>query len=208
PWPLDQAYLDQLKKLIDRINPVWISDHLCWDGADDVQGQLLPVPYTEEMLDHIVPRIEQIQEFLGRQILLENVPLEKIDPKTEMPEADFVKEVAARSDSMILLDIGSLHTTSVNQNADPLDYIARLPAERVQQIHLTGATILCNATEATDQHTPDPIWQLFLKAIAQFGPTTTMIERLDTIPPLSEMVREIEKARCALDSQFPQWQQS
>lgn len=204
PWPLDEEYLQQLKVLVDRVNPLWISDHLCWGGADDTQGQLLPLPYSEEMLEHVVPRIQQVQAIFDRQILLENVPSEVIDPKTDMPEADFIREVAISSNSLILLDIENLHTTSVSQGINASDYLSHLPADRVQQIHLAGATLLCEAEEEADEEAEkDPVWQLYLEALKLFGPTTTMIERLDTIPSFAQMVTEVKKARCALSKHFP-----
>ena len=204
PWPIDTQYLEQIKKLVDRVKPVWISDHLCWGGADDVQGQLLPLPYSYEMIEHVIPRILQVQNYLGCHMLLENVPSEEIDPKTEMPEADFVREVAVSANSLILLDIENLHTTSMNQGIDPMNYLNQLPIERVQQIHLAGATALCEPDDDEESDTAqDPVWKLYLEALNLFGPTSTMIERLDTIPPFSEMVCEVKKARCALSRLFP-----
>jgi len=199
PWPLDQAYLKKLKVMIDRIQPEWVSDHLCWSGADDVQGSLLPLPYSSEMLEHLVARIDQVQESLGRPILLENVPAECTGCRHEIPEAEFIREVAGRSGSLILIDIENLHSSSVNQGFDTGEYLSTLPADRVQQIHLLGATALCEPGTDTPQ-APDPIWALYLQALTRFGPVSTMVERVDTIPPLEEMVAEAAKARCGASS--------
>jgi len=199
PWPLDRSYLARLKNLIERLQPAWISDHLCWSGADDMQGRMLPLPYSEDALDHIVPRIREVQDYLGRQVLLENVPMEHTDRAPEIPEAEFLQAVAEQSDSLILLDAANLHASSVNQGFDPLKYLWKLPRQRVQQIHLGGAVILCGMEERDDQYLADPIWSLYASALQRFGPISTMIERMDTIAPLEEMVDELHKARFHAD---------
>ncbi len=195
PWPIDEEYLTQLESLMRRFRPEWISDHLCWSGADDIQGKLLPLPYTEEMLDHVVKRVTRIQDRLGCRILLENVPTDSAFTYETIPEPEFIREVALRSDSLILLDIANLHANSVNHGFDPLDYINTLPADRVQQFHLLGATILCRPDEISTE-SADPVWQLYSRALERLGPVSTMIDRVDTIPSLDEMVKESAKARC------------
>ncbi|MCB1857781.1 MAG: DUF692 domain-containing protein [Gammaproteobacteria bacterium] len=200
PWPLDFDYLKRLKALIDTIDPVWVSDHLCWSGADDVQGRMLPLPYSADTLDHVVPRIREIQDFLGRQILLENVPMGRCSPTPEIAEADFISEVAERSDSLILLDVANLHTTAMDQALSPEDYLEQLPIDRIQQIHLAGAVVLCDSLERAEQDDSDPLWELYSGLLMRLGPVSTMIERMDSIPPLSGMVAELEKARCAANT--------
>jgi uncharacterized protein (UPF0276 family) len=197
PWQLDHVYLQKLRRLIERIEPEWISDHLCWSGADDTQGQLLPLPYTRDALDHVIQRVRQVQDLLGRRILLENVPGEPADPPSEIPEAEFLTEVAEASDSLILIDISNLHASSVNQGFDPRVYLEQIPEDRVQQIHLAGAITLCHPQQDPAQESADPIWELYTAALERFGPVSTMIERVDTIPSLSEMVKEVDLARCA-----------
>ncbi len=197
PWPIDLDYIRRLQQLIDRLQPAWISDHLCWSGADDLQGRLLPLPYSEETLNHVIERTRQVQELLERQILLENVPLERPAGGSSMPEAEFIAAVAEGSDSLILLDIANLHTTSLSQGFDPLAYLLRLPQSRLQQIHLAGATALCGSDDPAEARMTDPLWELYQGALEHFGPVTTLIERVDTIPPLAEMAREVDKARCS-----------
>lgn len=197
PWPLDQTYLERVQSMIRRLDPAWVSDHLCWSGADDTQGDLLPLPYSRDMLEHLIPRILQVQETIGRRILLENVPLERLDAEPEIPEAEFIAEVAERSDSLILLDIANLHTTGVSQGIDTAAYLRQLPAERVQQIHLAGAVALCEPEIDQSEVESDPVWELYTQALDLLGPVSTMIERVDTIPPLDEMVEELSIARCA-----------
>ena len=197
PWPLDRSYLQKLKQLAERLQPAWISDHLSWSGADDIQGRLLPLPYSRDTLDHLLTRIREVQDFLGRRILLENVPQARTGSRPEIPESEFLCEVAERSDSLILIDIANLHSTSVNQEISPLDYLERLPEERVQQIHLAGAIALCGTAAHSHDRPEDPIWNLYRSALVRFGPVSTMIERVDTIPALGEMLDELEKARYA-----------
>ena len=196
PWPLDQAYLEQLRTLAKQINPVWISDHLCWKGADDLQGALLPLPYSEDTLDHVVSRVRQVQAFLDRQILLENVPGEHSQTQ-EMAEAEFIREVAERSDSLILLDIGNLVSSSLQHGFDPAEYIEQLPAGRVQQVHLPDITLQRESSNPVDglPRIIDPIWSLYRKLTERCGPLSTLIEREDNIPTLSGMVSEIEAVR-------------
>ncbi len=198
PWPLDRDYLERLRRLIDRIEPAWVSDHLCWSGADDTQGSLLPLPYSRDMLEHLLPRIDQVQEALGRPILLENVPMERLDREPEIPEPEFIAEVAERSGSLILLDVANLHSTAVNRGIDTDAYLQRLPDDRVQQIHLAGAVALCEPELDHSEIEEDPVWELYTGALERFGPISTMIERTDTIPPLEELVEELAIARCAV----------
>ena len=198
PWPLDQTYLDRLKRLLEQLQPAWLSDHLCWSGADDTQGQMLPMPFSEVSLDHLVPRIQEVQEYLGCQLLLENVPSQPGAQHQEMPEEEFITAVAERSDSLILIDIANLHASALSHGFDPDHYLSRLPANRVRQIHLAGAVRLCGE-ELDSEQTSDPIWALYLQAHKRFGAVATMIERTDTIAPLDEMVAEVERARCAID---------
>lgn len=204
PWPLDQAYLEQLKTLAERVNPVWISDHLCWKGADDLQGTLLPLPYSEDTLDHVVSRIHQVQAFLGRQILLENVPGEH-NQTQEITETEFIREVAERSDSLILLDIGNLVSSSLQHGFNPAEYIEQLPAERVQQVHLPDITLQRESGDPMDRlpRIIDPIWSLYLQLIERCGPLSTLIEREDSIPTLSGMISEIEAVRNAAQRPYP-----
>lgn len=195
PWPLDWEYLRRLKQLIDHLAPLWFSDHICWRGADEAQGRLLPLPYSTDTLEHVVGRIKQVQDFLDCRVLLENVPSARARAATEMPEAEFISRVADQSDSLVLVDIANLHASSVSQGFDPRHFLKQLPADRVRQIHLVGATILCDHQETME----DPIWELYLSALQRFGRLATLIERLDTIASLEEMVQELHIARCAVN---------
>lgn len=195
--PLDLDYLTQVKSLANRVEPKWISDHLCWTG---VQGKnthdLLPLPYTEEAVKHVAGRIRQIQDVLGRQILIENVSSYLSYNQSLLAEWEFLKEVSERADCLILLDVNNIYVSSVNHEFDPLDYITSIPANRVYQIHLAGHSNMGDYIIDTHDHDiTDPVWHLYGEALRRIGPCSTMIERDDHIPPLSELVSELSYAR-------------
>ena len=195
--PLDDAYLQRLKALADRVEPAWISDHLCWTGVSGINlHDLLPLPYTEEALDHVVGRVLQVQERLGRQILLENVSSYVSFAQSAVPEWEFLAEVARRADCLLLLDVNNVYVSAFNHEFDPLAYLDAIPGERVRQIHLAGHEN--NGTHIIDTHDHpviDPVWSLYAEAIRRFGPVATMIERDDRIPPLAELEGELDRAR-------------
>ena len=197
PWPLDRGYLGKLKRLIELVEPAWISDHLCWRGADEMHGSLLPLPYSPEMLDHVVTRIQRVQEMLGQRILLENVPAEGLDRAQGIPEAEFITEVARRSDSLVLIDVSNLLSSIRTSAIDADEYLSALSPAHIQQIHLGGAVALCGPGAEQAVAEEDPVWSLYVRILEMFGPVSTMIEREDTIAPLEEMVQEVSKARCS-----------
>ena len=195
--PLDFKYLAQVRALAARIEPHWISDHLCWTGIEGRNlHDLLPLPYTEEALDSVVARVGQVQEALGRQILLENVSSYLSFRSSEMSEWEFLGEVAQRADCAILLDINNIYVSSVNHGFDPLTYLQAMPRERVRQFHLAGHSDLGGHLIDTHDHPiVEPVWDLYCAAVAQFGTVPTMIERDDNIPSLGELVSELQIAR-------------
>src|SRR5271167_1760020 len=136
---IDFEYLRMVRALAARIEPHWISDHLCWTGVDGRNvHDLLPLPYTEEALRAVVARVGEVQDALGRQILLENVSSYLTFRASEMSEWEFLSEVARRADCAILLDINNIYVSSVNHGFDPLCYLRGVPKERVRQFHLAG----------------------------------------------------------------------
>jgi hypothetical protein len=195
--PLDLDYLRQLKALAARVEPAWISDHLCWTGvAGRNTHDLLPLPYTEEALAHVVERVRMVQDVLGRRILLENVSSYVAFRDSPLTEWGFLAEIAARADCLILLDVNNIYVSSVNHEFDPLEYLNAIPAERVQQIHLAGHENHGDYLIDTHDHpVPDPVWRLYAAALERCGAVSTMIERDDHIPPLGELVAELEQAR-------------
>jgi uncharacterized protein (UPF0276 family) len=194
---VDKDYLRELKRLADRIQPAWISDHLCWTG---VHGQnihdLLPLPYTLETAKHVVERVKIVQDYLGRQILLENVSSYASYIDSSMTEWEFITEIANAADCLLLLDVNNIYVSSYNHNFDAKAFIDGVPKSRVQQIHLAGHQN--NGDYIIDTHDApviDPVWDLYEYAIAKLGAVSTMIERDDHIPELEVLVQELQIAR-------------
>jgi uncharacterized protein (UPF0276 family) len=196
--PLDYTYLKKLKTLIEQVEPVWISDHLCWTGINRLNlHDLLPLPYTEEALEHVVERISRVQDFLGRQMLLENVSSYINYSDSQLSEWEFLREVVERADALVLLDINNIYVSAYNHNFDPVDYLRAMPSERIYQIHLAGHTQEKNLIIDTHDHPiADPVFKLYAEAVQRFGRVSTMIERDDNIPPLVDMLRELDRVRC------------
>ena len=195
--PIDFEYLAQLRALADRIQPHWVSDHLCWTGIEGRNmHDLLPLPYTAEALTTVVERIGQVQEALGRQILLENVSSYLTYRSSEMSEWEFLREVAQRADCAILLDINNIYVSSVNHGFDALKYLQAIPKARVRQFHLAGHSDMDgHLIDTHDYPIVEAVWNLYGEALAIFGPVPTMIERDDNIPALHELVAELDVAR-------------
>jgi uncharacterized protein len=195
--PIDFEYLRQVRALAARIEPHWISDHLCWTGIEGKNlHDLLPLPYTEEALSLVVSRVGQVQEALGRQILLENVSSYLTFHASEMSEWEFLNEVAARADCNILLDINNIYVSSVNHGFDPMTYLLAMPKSRVRQFHLAGHSDMGGHLIDTHDHpVAAAVWDLYAQAVALFGAVPTMIERDDNIPALAELVAELNVAR-------------
>lgn len=195
--PLNKHYLQDLKNLADRVQPKWISDHLCWTGTQGINlHDLLPLPYTEEALQHLTSRITQVQDFLGRRILLENVSSYLSYQHSTISEWEFLSELANRADCLILLDINNIHVSAFNHHFDPLTYLHAMPAERVQQIHLAGHMNKGDYMIDTHDHEIiDAVWSLYAESVKKFGHVSTMIERDDDIPPLTTLLNELQKAR-------------
>ncbi|HUB92257.1 MAG TPA: DUF692 domain-containing protein [Dyella sp.] len=195
--PLDDDYLARLAALAARVEPAWVSDHLCWTGVQGVNlHDLMPLPYTEEALDHVVARVKQVQDRLKRRILLENVSSYVSFADSQLSEWEFLAEVAERADCLILLDINNVHVSAMNHGFSALDYLRGIPVPRVQQFHLAGyeqGTQLIVDTH--DAPVADAVWDLYAEAVRRFGRVSTMIERDDHFPPLSELMMELEHAR-------------
>lgn len=197
PDPIDPNYLARLAALARRLEPQLISDHLCWTPPGMSHSyDLRPLPRTREMLDHLVPRITQVQEALGRRILVENIADPHPQPAGQMGEAEFLTVVAEAADCLILLDLNNVITNGLAQGFRPRDYLERLPGERIWQIHLAP---LMHRSEyewdANTSHFKDPVWQLYREVVRQLGPIATLLERNDDIPPLQELLLELEQAR-------------
>jgi uncharacterized protein len=195
--PLDRNYLSQVEALAARVEPQWISDHLCWTGiAGRNMHDLLPLPYTEEALTNVVERVRTVQDILGRRILLENVSSYVTYRDSQLSEWEFLSEIAQQADCLILLDVNNIYVSSVNHQLNPLDYLHAIPVDRVQQIHLAGHENHGDYLIDTHDHpVPDPVWELYSAAVRRFGSVSTMIERDANIPPLGELCAELDAAR-------------
>ena len=195
--PLDADYLRDLKRLADRVQPMWMSDHLCWTGAHGRNmHDLLPLPYTEEALNHVVERVQRVQDHLGRRILLENVSSYIEYAESALTEWEFIAELTRRADCLILLDVNNIYVSAFNHGFSAADFLAGIPADRVRQIHLAGHTN--KGTHIIDTHDEpviDPVWALYAEAVARFGAVPTMIERDDNIPRYEELLAELKTAR-------------
>ncbi|QDQ26075.1 DUF692 domain-containing protein [Chitinimonas arctica] len=194
---LDKTYLRELRALVDRVEPMWVSDHLCWTGVAGINlHDLLPLPYTEAVIDHVVARISQVQDALGQRFLIENVSSYLSYEIDEMPEWDFLAEIARRADCLLLLDVNNIHVSSVNHGFDPQQYLAAMPVERVRQMHLAGhANHGDYLVDTHDVPVPECVWQLYRDAARRFPGVATMIERDDNIPPLDDLLAELAHAR-------------
>ena len=190
-------YLQHVRALARRIEPAWISDHLCWTGIDQVNlHDLMPLPYTEEALVHVVQRVQRIQDYLGRQLLLENVSSYVDYACSEMSEWAFLNAIAERADCLILLDINNLYVSGRNHAFDPVEYLAGITPSRVQQLHIAGHDDQDDLVIDThDSPVVTPVWQLLAQAYARFGEVSTMIERDSHVPPLAILLDELTTAR-------------
>jgi hypothetical protein len=195
--PLNLDYLAQVRTLAARIEPQWVSDHLCWTGTGGLNlHDLLPLPYTEEALAHVAGRVARVQDFLGRRILLENVSSYITYTLSTVPEWEFLSAVAERADCLILLDVNNVYVSARNHGFDPLEYLDGVPAERVWQFHLAGHLDRGEYVLDTHDHpVVEAVWQLYAEAVRRFGRVSTLIERDDNIPPLADLVAELDRAR-------------
>jgi uncharacterized protein len=195
--PFSEDYLAGLKALADRVEPKFVSDHLCWTGVHGVNlHDLLPFPYTREALDHVVSRVQYIQDYLKRPIALENVSTYVQFGHSEMQEWEFIAEMARRTGCWLIFDVNNVFVSAFNHEFDAHAFINGIPADRVVQFHLAGHEH--NMTHIIDTHdalVPPEVWELYRAAVKRFGKVSTIIERDDNIPPLDELVAELDVAR-------------
>lgn len=194
---LDAAYLARLRGLVDEIEPLFVSDHLSWSRTPGFNAHdLLPLPYTAEALDIVCANLAHAQECLGRAMLIENPSSYLAFAQSDMTEWEFLERVCARTGCGLLLDLNNIHVSAINHGFDPLAYLAGVPLDRVRQIHLAGhsqgETLLI---DTHDQPVPPSVWALFAQVIDRLGPVAVMIERDDNIPPLAELLTELDQAR-------------
>jgi uncharacterized protein (UPF0276 family) len=194
--PIPERYLAGLAAVVRRIEPAMVSDHLCWGRH---RGQylhdLLPLPYTEESLAHVTARVQQVQDRLGRQLLLENPSSYVSFKDSTMAEWEFLSELSRRSGCGLLLDVNNVHVSARNLGFDPLDYLRGIPAGRVGYFHLAGHSDKGKyLLDSHDHAVPAPVWALYREAVRRFGRVPSLVEWDDAIPPLAEVVAESRRA--------------
>ena len=197
--PLDQEYLIVLKAMVDRFQPMWVSDHLCWTRfGGQYFHDLLPLPYTEEAIENAASRIREVQDYLQQQILIENVSSFLEFKHNTMNEAEFLAEVAERADCRILLDINNIVVNATNHGIDPSEYLSTIPADRVGQYHMAGHSKQGRlAIDTHDHSVSSEALNLYKEAVARLGHAATLLEWDDKIPAVPILLQELDKICCA-----------
>jgi uncharacterized protein (UPF0276 family) len=198
--PLNFDYLARLKKLSEKIEPVYISDHLAWISIDGRHvHDLLPLPYTEEALIHFADRVGQVQDYLGRRLLIENPSSYMGFKDVDMTEWEFLQELVKRADCDLLFDVNNVYVSSKNHGFDPLEYLHALPSDRVKEIHLAGYEEQDNYLFDTHGYrVHPPVWKLYEDTIKHLGSVPTLIEWDNDIPEFAVLVDEANKAQKVL----------
>jgi uncharacterized protein (UPF0276 family) len=200
--PLDGAHLARLKRLVGRVEPALVSEHLCWSHADGRHlNDLLPLPFTEEALAVVCERVEQVQTALARPILVENISAYLRFADDAMAEWEFVAAVAMRTGCKLLFDVNNVYVNAVNHGFDPLDFVAAVPGEAIAEIHLAGfdASGACLIDNHGARVAP-PVWELYRATIERFGPKPTLIEWDTDLPALEVLLDEAAMARQILEA--------
>jgi uncharacterized protein (UPF0276 family) len=201
PEPLDRDYLTRLKALTRRVKPAWLSDHFCWCGAGGAHlHDLLPLPYTEEMVERVAERARVIQDYLEVPFALENTSSYLRYTASTMTEWEFVSEVVERADCGLMFDVNNVYVSSYNHDFDPLEFVRSVPHDRIVQIHLAGHTHLGRYIIDTHRgHVPAPVLELYRETIRLAGPVSTLIEWDDDIPEFPVLAAEADKVRALRD---------
>ena len=194
--PINTDYLNSINRLAEHVAPSWISDHLCWTGIDSTYSHdLLPLPYTEEALEHVVQRIWQVQEVLKRPLLLENVSSYLSFSQADYSEAEFINAVAKRSGCFILLDINNIYVSACNHGYQATEYLQQITPSFVKQFHLAGfeqqGDLLIDTHGAKVNQA---VWDLYAKALDYFPATPTNIEWDNNIPSWDVVYQEVQTA--------------
>jgi len=203
---IDNSYLKKLKALEQRVQPMWVSDHLCWSGVHGRKmHDLLPLPYTQEALKVLTRNIHQVQDALQRPLVLENVSSYLEFESSEMYEWEFLSALCRSTGCKLLLDINNIYVSAFNHGFSACDYMQGVPAESIAQFHLAGHQN--NGDHLIDTHDHpvcDGVWELYRKAVKHFGFVPTMIERDDNIPPLEDLLSELNIARSIASEEINQ----
>lgn len=198
PEGLDSGYLAELKALARRVDPLWVSDHLCWTRvAGFATHDLLPLPYTDEALEVCATNIRRAQDVLERPLLIENPSSYLTFAESTMREWEFLNALTRETGCYLLLDVNNVFVSGINHGFEPQAFFEGLPADRVRQIHLAGHSAGPGGMLVDTHDAPvcAEVWQLYAQAVERFGTCATMIERDDVIPPLDVLLTELDVAR-------------
>ena len=200
--PLDGAHLAKLQRLIARVEPSLVSEHLCWSSVDGRHfNDLLPLPYTREALEHVCARVSRVQDVLGRELLVENVSSYLAFADATMPEWEFVAALAHRTGCRLLLDVNNVYVNAVNHGFDPDAYVAALPAAAVAEIHLAGfETTAAGLVDTHGAPVAQDVWDLYARTLARLGPRPTLIEWDTAIPAFAVLEAEAATAQRHLEA--------
>jgi uncharacterized protein (UPF0276 family) len=197
PEEPDREYLHRLKALVQRTGTPWVSDHFCWCGSGGAHlHDLLPLPFTRELVAKVVDRARMLQDFLEVRFALENTSSYLTYQGSTLAEWEFISEIAERADIGLLFDVNNVFVTSYNHGLDPVEFVNAVPAERIVQIHVAGHTHFgTHIIDTHEGHVTDPVWDLYRLTIERTGPVSTLIEWDDAIPELDVLLAEAERAR-------------
>ncbi|WP_344795842.1 DUF692 domain-containing protein [Litoribacillus peritrichatus] len=203
--PLNSEYLRKLKELAEFIKPEWISDHLCWTGFAGINSHdLLPLPLTDESLNHVISRVNQVQDILERPLVLENPSTYLEYEYSHLSEPEFFNELVANTQCGILLDVNNVYVSAFNHGFSAEQYINDLPHDHIIQMHLAGPTHCGDCLIDThDQPVPSPVWRLYQQAQMLTQGVSTLLEWDANIPPYPELVAELNKAKATLAGNVP-----
>ncbi len=201
--PLDRTYLDRLKKLAHDVKPVWVSDHLCWTGVQTRNSHdLLPLPYNEKTLKHVVERIGVVQDILERPLVLENPSTYVTFADSTMSEWEFIIHMANESGCGLLLDVNNVYVSSFNHEFDPFEFVDAVPHDRIVQCHLAGhSNCGTHIIDTHDDHVINPVWQLYKRMHELTAGVSTLLEWDANIPPFEVLHNEVLKARGYMEAE-------
>jgi len=195
--PINKDYLNQLKNTIARVEPQWVSDHLCFTQVGGVNSHdLLPMPYTSEALDHLANKISQVQDYLGREMIFENVSSYLTYNDSQMSEWEFLAQLHKQTGCKFLMDVNNVYVSARNHDFNAMDYLLAIPSTAIAQIHLAGHQDFgTHIIDTHDEDVPDAVWDLYTQYAKTLNPVSTMIERDDNIGSLDDLITELEHAK-------------
>lgn len=195
--PINKDYLNQLKNTIARVEPQWVSDHLCFTQVGGINSHdLLPMPYTSESLDHLANKISQVQDYLGREMIFENVSSYLTYNDSQMSEWEFLAQLHKQTGCKFLMDVNNVYVSARNHDFNAMDYLSAIPSTAIAQIHLAGHQDFgTHIIDTHDEDVPDAVWDLYVQYAKTLNPVSTMIERDDNIGSLDDLITELEHAK-------------